>query len=170
MREALRGALLSVLFFGLMIGGAPAVAEEEVHECDDCEETLIIKGEPYTFPTSWLYSPGGYGWGVHGGGIGGSSADAGIANLPTPYEMLLIKEGARKAACKGMAAAVLTTTGGKEFFSALAEYVKKAGAKQLLKRVGTWGGVALGFEIWYFLEECPDFWGGSTYSHTDSIG
>ena len=52
MREALRGALLSVLFFGLMIGGAPAVAEEEVHECDDCEETLIIKGEPYTFPTS----------------------------------------------------------------------------------------------------------------------
>ncbi len=31
MREALRGALLSVLFFGLMIGGAPSMVAAELH-------------------------------------------------------------------------------------------------------------------------------------------
>ena len=40
MREALRGALLSVLFFALMIGGAPTMAAagpptaQEVAECE----------------------------------------------------------------------------------------------------------------------------------------
>ena len=167
----LRGALPSVLFFAL-IGAAPGmVAAEEVHDCGECEETLIIKGEAYKFPKSWLYSPGGYGWDIHGGGSGIGPSDMGntIANLPTPYEMLLMKEGARKAACRGMAGAVLATGGTRTFFQTLADFAKKAG-KQVLKKMVTFSGVVLSFEIWYFFEECPDFWGGTTYSHTDSIG
>ena len=179
MREAFRGALLvAALAF------VPAtVAAEGCPEGTVCE-TIIIKGEPYKFPTDWLYSPGGYGWDIHSGGAGIGPSDMGntIANLPTPYEMLLIKESARKAACKNAMGIALAATGAgyagkafkdladmKNWFKLLSDNVKKLG-KAAVKRVGIVGGVYLAMEIWFIYDECPDFWGGSTYSYTDSIG
>lgn len=169
MREMLRGALLCVLFFAL-----PVAAFAEEGAVDECPEghvcdTIIIKGEPYQFSTDWLYSPGGYGTGTFSGGAGMDSVGTALANLPTPYEMLLIKESARKAMCRNLAADILALTGGTTFFQSLKAWVNQVGRRVLTRGVA-FAGLLLTNEILLFYSECPDFWGGSTYSHTDGIG
>lgn len=169
MRETFRGALLvAALAF---IPAAVGAEEGAVGECPEGQvcETLVVKGEPYTFPTSWLYSPGGAGYGVFGGGSGMDSVAAGLANLPSPYEMLLLKESARKAGCRGIQEKVLQLTLGRGFFQALQRYAKEAG-KKFIKGGLYWSGVLLTTEVLHYYYECPDFWGGTTHPHTEGIG
>ncbi len=162
-----RGPLLRVLLVAAAAFAPTAVgAEDEDVECPDPCSTIIVKGEPYKFPSDWLHSPGGIGW---RGPLGMDSVGAGIANLPTPYEMLVLKESARKAACHSMQERVLQLTGGRGFFQALERFAKEAG-KKFVKGGTYWSGVLLTAEILIYFNECPDFWGGTTYHHTDGIG
>lgn len=48
--------------------------------------------------------------------------------------------------------------------------VQPARARRFAQAFGVLTGILLIDEIWFYYDQCPDFWGGSTYSHTDSIG
>ena len=57
MRETLRGALLSVLFFGLLVGNGPAMASNDDPEDWGLGEVLEVIGEYVPVPRMKIFTP-----------------------------------------------------------------------------------------------------------------